>query len=107
MLCLLHLVLIVGRDELAENAQLLRCRSDDAEGSASSDAAVVTRRSGAGIAFSKLLTKLGKVGAAHGGSTTQGVRAGGAGGAAEEEEYVQWRVQVLQRIQLPLAVAYR
>jgi hypothetical protein len=105
--CLLQLVLIVGRDALPENTQLLRHLSEGSDGSGGAGHGF--SNSSAGSAFSKLLTKLIKVGSVQGEGTTSGVRGGGAGGAgsAVDEEYVQWRVLVLQRIQQPLAVAYR
>lgn len=98
---LLQLVYIVGRDSLPENEQLQRhflvdtgVRDPAAQGTGSADR----------NAFGKLLKQLHLPAS----TTGSGQETPAATVADKEgEQYVQWRVQVLQRIQQPLAVAYR
>jgi hypothetical protein len=102
MQSLLQLVRIVGRDSLPENIQLQQHFLSATAG------ATVQPRSGS--AFSALLQKLNKP-SQHDVSTAETAQKDGdsVDPAADKkvEQYVQWRVQVLQRIQQPLAVAFR
>lgn len=118
---LLQLVQLVGQDCLPENLQLQQylqgpthtgasdsdTKSRDRDKDSSSDSGA------ANTAFSQLLRKLKSESDKCATAVTQ---PGGDGSAAEPslaagmgtvEQYVQWRVQVLQRIQAPLAAAYR
>jgi hypothetical protein len=103
MQSLLQLVRIVGSDSLPENIQLQQHILADATAGA-------TVQPHSGSAFGALLQKLNKP-SQHDVSIAETAQkdCGSSDPAADKkvEQYVQWRVQVLQRIQQPLAVAFR
>jgi hypothetical protein len=104
MQSLLQLVRIVGRDSLPENIQLQQHILADG----TAGAAV---QPGSGSAFGALLHKLNKP-LQDGTDAAEAAQKDGSSSdpAADKkkvEQYLQWRVQVLQRIQQPLAVAFR
>jgi hypothetical protein len=102
MQSLLQLVRIVGRNSLPENIQLQKHLLSATAGA--------TVQPGSGSAFDALLQKLNKP-SQHGADSAEAAPKDGDSSypAADRkvEQYVQWRVQVLQRIQQPLAVAFR
>jgi hypothetical protein len=102
MQSLLQLVRIVGRDSLPENIQLQQHHISATAGA--------TVQPGSGSAFDALLQKLNKPLQDGTGSAAAAHKGGDSADTAADkkvEQYVQWRVQVLQRIQQPLAVAFR
>lgn len=117
--CLLQITQVIAQDSAPENAQLLQYLQSARHPCTSAiTTAVGTAHTSSKDLFTSMLTKASNStkesqAAARGlpvVATNIEVRATDRSlvdGFRTVQEYLQWRVQLLQRIQLPLAVAYR